>query len=123
MHNLKGRNLPQTRYTTIHVDKDESHPFKIEIYFKTKDGFFYLSIYELECEHKGHSKKPHVKTSAEHMTKSETKMLNVILKRGEQHFSFKTLQGNIYSKAKVTHLIKKLRKNMIRTVKRSKIGL
>jgi hypothetical protein len=49
------------------------------IYFKKKDGLFYLSRHGSGCEHKGHSKKTNMKTSAMHMKKSEPKHVKSIV--------------------------------------------
>jgi hypothetical protein len=68
--NLDGRKLPRRRYTMLHVEREERRPFKMTIYFKKKDGLFYLSRHGSGCDHKGHSKKTNVKTSAAHTTKS-----------------------------------------------------
>jgi hypothetical protein len=57
MRNLEGSKLPQRRYTMLLVDKEERCPFRMTIYFKNKDGMFYLSRNGSGCEHKGHSKK------------------------------------------------------------------
>jgi hypothetical protein len=51
--------------------------FRLTIYFKKKDGLFYLSRHGSGCEHKGHSKKTNVKTSAVHTKKSELKTVIV----------------------------------------------
>jgi hypothetical protein len=55
------------------VEKEERCPFRMIIYFKKKYGLFYLSRHGSGCEHKGHSKKKNVTTSAAHTTKSEIK--------------------------------------------------
>jgi hypothetical protein len=69
MHNLDRRKLPRRRYTMIPVEKEERSPFRMKIYFKKKDGLFYLSRHGSGVEYKGHSKKTNVKTSAAHTTK------------------------------------------------------
>jgi hypothetical protein len=44
-----------------------------------KDVMFYLSRHGSGCEHKGHSKKTNVKTSAAHTTKSEIKTVKAMV--------------------------------------------
>jgi hypothetical protein len=71
--NLDGRKLARIRWTMLPVEKEERCPFRMTIYFKNKDGLFYLSRHGSGCEHKGHSKKKNANTSAAHTTKSELK--------------------------------------------------
>jgi hypothetical protein len=54
---MDGNKLPRRRYTMLPVEKEERCPFRMTIYSKKKDGFFYLSRHGSGCEHKGHSKK------------------------------------------------------------------
>jgi hypothetical protein len=61
------------------VEKEERRPFRMTIYFKRKDGLFYLSRHGSGCEHKGHSEKTNVKTSAAHTTKSEIKTVKAMV--------------------------------------------
>jgi hypothetical protein len=99
--NLDGRKLPWRRYMMIIVDKEERCPFRMTLlYFKKKDGFFYRSRHGLGCEHKGHSKKAKVKTSAAHTKKLKLKTakatwFNHPLRQGEQQVSLKTYSKKI----------------------------
>jgi hypothetical protein len=77
--NQDGRKLTRRRYTMLPVEKEERYPFRITIYFKKKDDLFYLSRHGSGCEHKGHSNKTNVKTSAAHTTKSELKTVKAIV--------------------------------------------
>jgi hypothetical protein len=125
--NLDGRKLPRRRYTMLPVEKEERSPFRMTIYFKKKDGLFYLSRYGSGCEHKGHSKKKNVKTSPAYTTKSEIKTFKAMVQspikaRGVESLLEK-LTGKKYTANQVTHLIKKNSNITTRTLKWSKIGL
>jgi hypothetical protein len=110
-HHLDGRKLPRRRYTMIPVDTDERCPFRMKIYFKKKDGLFYLSRHGSGCEDKGHSKNTNVKTSAAHTTKSEIKTVKAMVQypikaRGAASLLEK-LTGEKYTTNQVAHLMKK----------------
>jgi hypothetical protein len=99
--NLDGRKLPRRRYTMLPVKKDERRPFRMTIYFKNKDGLFYLSRHGSGCEHKGHYKKTNVNTCAKHTTKSELKtvkaMIQSPIKAGEAASILEKLTGEKYT--------------------------
>jgi hypothetical protein len=64
---IKGASwMEGNSYTMLPVDKVERCTFRIKIYFKKKEGFYYLSRHGLGYEHKGHSKNVNVKTSVAH---------------------------------------------------------
>jgi hypothetical protein len=66
---MKGTSwMEGNSYTMLPVDKVERCPFRMTIYFKKKDGLYYLSRHGLgyAYEHKGHSKNVNVKTSVAH---------------------------------------------------------
>jgi hypothetical protein len=72
---------------------------------------FYLSRHGSGCEHKGHSKKTNVKTSAAHKTKSELKNVKAMVQspikaRGAASLLEK-LTGKKYTAKQVAHLMKK----------------
>jgi hypothetical protein len=102
--NLDGRKLPWRRYAMLPVKKEESCPFRMKISYKKKDSLFYLSRHGSGCEHKGHSKKINVKTSAAHTTKSEIKTVKAMVQypikaRGSASLFEKLTEKNIYNKA------------------------
>jgi hypothetical protein len=109
--NLDGRKLPRRRYIMLPVEKEERCPFRMTTYFKNKDGLSYLSIHGSGCEHKGHSKKTNMKTSAVHTTKSEIKTIKAMvqspIKARGSAILLKKLTGNKYTTKQVAHLMKK----------------
>jgi hypothetical protein len=109
--NLDERKLPLRRYNMLPVEKEEMCPFRMTIYFKKKDGLFLLSIHGPGCEHKGHSKKTNLKTSAARTTKPEIKTVKAMVQypikaRGEAGL-FEKLTGKKYTTKQVFHLMKK----------------
>jgi hypothetical protein len=108
---MEGRKLPRRRYMMLPVEKEERCHFRMTIYFKRKDGLFYLSRHGSGCEHKRHSKKTNVKTSAAHTTKSEIKPVKAMVQsniktRGAASLLEK-LTGEIYTAIQVAHLMEK----------------
>jgi hypothetical protein len=75
------------------------------------DNLFHLSRHGSGCEHKGHSKKTNVKTSAAHTTKSEIKIVKALVQspikaRGAASLLEK-LTCKKYTIKQVSHLMKK----------------
>jgi hypothetical protein len=115
--NLDGRKLPRRRYNMmLPVEKEERCTFGMTIYFKKKDGLFYLSRHGSGCEHKGHSMKTNVKTSAANTTKSELKtvksMVQSYIKARGAASLLEMLTGKKYTVKQVAHLRKKHRRNI-----------
>jgi hypothetical protein len=79
MRNMDGRKLPRRRYTILPVEKEERCPFIKPIYFNKKDGSVYLSRHGSGYEHREHSNKTNVKTSAAHISKSELKTVKAMV--------------------------------------------
>jgi hypothetical protein len=109
--NLDERKLPRRRYNMIPVEKGERCPFRMTIYFKKKDGLFYRSIHGSDCEHKRHSKKTNVKTSAAHTTQSEIKTVKAMVQspikaRGAASL-FEKLTGKTYTTKHIAQLMQR----------------
>jgi hypothetical protein len=90
------------------AEKEELCPFRMTIYFKKKDVLFYLSRHISGCEHKRHSKKTNVKTSAVQTTKSEQKTVKAMVQypiktRGAASI-LENLTGIKYTATQDTHL-------------------